>query len=98
MRVTFNAFWLQKAGNSADEYEDAWAPRRELADIDKLFRVAVADGATETSFADLWAKILVRAYTKGSLAPELICDQLPALRRRWSSVVQRRPLPWYAEE
>lgn len=97
MRVTFNAFRLQKAGNSADEYED-WSHRRDLSESDHLFRAAVADGATETSFSDVWAKILVRAYSNGKLAPELISEQLPPLRCRWAYIVRRRPLPWYAEE
>ena len=50
------AFCCPKSGNSAEEYEDAWAQRhtRSQAGI----RVAVADGATESSFAKLWAVLL----------------------------------------
>lgn len=45
-------FRLHKRGNAPEEYEDAAA-----ADL-PAGRFAVADGATESSFAREWAKIL----------------------------------------
>ena len=68
------------------------------------FRFAVADGATESSYAGIWAKQLVRAFCKGLLDYYTIWDNLPNLQLRWSQIVrervmaQGRPLPWYAEE
>jgi hypothetical protein len=95
------AFWLQKAGNAAEEYEDAFWPKHLLepheANVSE-FRVAVADGATETSFAGLWAKLLVRSYVEARLTPEAFATSLLRLQGRWRKVVSQKPLPWYAEE
>lgn len=52
-----NGFWLPKAGNSDADYEDAFAIARG--------RVAIADGATESSFARAWAEALVNGFTTG---------------------------------
>ncbi|HZT96794.1 MAG TPA: protein phosphatase 2C domain-containing protein, partial [Chloroflexota bacterium] len=64
----------------------------------RYFRAAVADGATETSFADIWARELVRAYGKGRLDCDRWEQSLAASRRRWHFQTSRRSLPWYGEE
>jgi hypothetical protein len=92
------AFWLPKKGNHCREYEDAFAPRRlpnnkEIAD----FRVAIADGATETSFSGLWARLLVASYARGHLSPEGFESALQKLQERWRREVGKKNLPWYAE-
>jgi hypothetical protein len=61
MHILAQAFWLPKAGNNIDEYEDAFWPRRQIDASAEAFSFAVADGATETSFSKLWAEMLVRA-------------------------------------
>jgi len=61
------------------------------------FRCAVADGATETSFAGLWANLLVRAHLAGRLRANQLGDDLGPLAAQWRLQVQGRPLPWYAE-
>lgn len=101
MRIGFSAFWMQKAGNSDDEYEDAFAPTT-FGDSDHAeFRCAVADGATETSFSGLWAQILVDAYAGASLSLVKHETILP-LAAVWRDVINSRtadkPLPWYAQE
>jgi hypothetical protein len=48
-------FWLPKAGNSDADYEDAFAITQSS--------VAIADGATESSFARVWAEALVEGFT-----------------------------------
>ncbi len=103
MHLTFHRFALPKAGNDASDYEDAMFPplhapitrrvrRRSLA------RVAIADGATESSFARLWAELLVEGYGTGHLTPTKLVEGLPALQTEWLQQVSVRPLPWYAEE
>lgn len=62
MRVSIQVFGLPKAGNRADEYEDAYSPKRQGELEGESFRFAVADGATEGSFSRLWAGMLVRSY------------------------------------
>lgn len=98
MQVYAQAFWMPKAGNSDAEYEDAFWPTKPLRGQATCVRLAVADGATETSFSKIWAKQLVRNFCKGRLDAPLIGDGLRDLQQRWSTIVRRRPLPWYAEE
>jgi hypothetical protein len=100
MRIGFSAFWLQKAGNSSDEYEDAFAPSVVPAAADcPEFRCAIADGATETSFSGLWAQILVDAFVSQRLA-HVKPEAVDALSAHWRAAIDSRhkPLPWYALE
>ena len=90
------AFSCQKAGNARSEYEDAWAIRG--SDSPTRCRVAVADGATESSFSALWAALLVESFVRGRAhGPEFFTD-LGAIRRLWRRKIRGRPLPWYAAE
>ncbi|MCC6416699.1 MAG: protein phosphatase 2C domain-containing protein [Gemmataceae bacterium] len=83
---------VPKAGHRVEEYEDAAA-----GDV-RRGRFAVADGATESSFAALWAQLLGAEFVAApadGFAPW--SDWLPPLRRRWTDQVGARALPWYAE-
>lgn len=97
MWVRARSCWLPKAGNTREEYEDAYWP--ESADREaRVFRAAVGDGATETSFSGLWAQLLTRAYARGRLSARHWERSLATLQQVWQSEVGREPLPWYAEE
>jgi serine/threonine protein phosphatase PrpC len=87
-----SVFRLAKDGSTRAEYEDAiaWSRRRR--------RCAVADGASASAFARLWATLLVRAYVSGALAAETIEADVAPLQQRWSTEVEQRDLPWYAAE
>jgi hypothetical protein len=100
MHLTFHRFALPKAGNEASDYEDAMFPPLHAPTTRRVQRqrVAVADGATESSFARLWAELLVEGYGTGHLVPTKLVQDLPALQREWLQQVSARPLPWYAEE
>lgn len=98
MNVLAQAFWLPKAGNTNEEYEDAYWPEQEIDHSTNTFSCAVADGATETSFSGLWAKMLVRAYCEGELNARKLPESLSTLQSSWLSQVSSNPLPWYAEE
>lgn len=91
MRIACNTLWLPKKGNTNEEYEDAASPfepvERELTDA---FRCAVADGATETSFSALWAKLLVDGYITGANRNDL--------KVRWQESLATKQLAWYAEQ
>ncbi len=98
MPITIRVMWLPKAGNREDEYEDACWPDHALTTAQPVVRCAVADGATESAFAGLWARQLVAAYGAGA-APA--ADWPPALAQeqaRWQAQVAAKALPWYAEE
>jgi hypothetical protein len=91
MQIKSTTLWLPKDGNSQEEYEDAAYPNVATEEIDcHLFRCAVADGATETSFARLWADLLVRGY-----ADE---EALDVTRNKWQKEIPVEDLPWYVEE
>jgi protein phosphatase 2C-like protein len=87
-----SVFRLPKDGSSRAEYEDAIAWNRSHR------RFAVADGASASAFARLWAQLLVRAYVRGQLSAQNLEDDLAPLQARWSEDVEQRDLPWYAAE
>jgi hypothetical protein len=92
MTVTlrFRSFCLPKEGNTANEYEDAFAGNP------KSGRFAVADGATESSFAGPWAKLLVEGFV--ALRGRTSMDWIAPLQQRWAESVDHLELNWYAEE
>lgn len=99
MHLHATAFWVPKAGNQDSEYEDAYCPIGPIdAEGASLSRFAVADGATETSFSRLWAKQLVEAYIAGEFEKIPDWKWLAELQEKWSSTVNSKPLPWYAEQ
>ncbi len=90
------AFSCQKNGNATTEYEDAWAIRG--SDSPNRCRVAVADGATESSFSALWAALLVESFVRGRSSGPDFFEDLGAVRRLWWRKIRKRSLPWYAAE
>jgi hypothetical protein len=85
----WHAFRLAKAGHAPEEYEDAFAAGAD--------RFAVADGASEASFAADWARLLTEGFVAAAGKPWQGLDWLPSLRQRWAAAVDGRALPWYAE-
>ena len=97
MKLRVGAATLAKRGNSPDENEDAFAPPVPEALQSLPFNCAVADGATETSYSGLWAKMLSEHFCTLE-QPDQFQVQLPQLRERWRSTTGSKPLPWYAEQ
>jgi hypothetical protein len=98
MRVRLRCFHAVKGGNAPHDYEDAYWPRDNVEQRTSAFRLAVADGATEASFSEQWARLLVRAYCRGQLEGARLPPSLAQLRALWQEAVCSLPLPWYAEE
>jgi hypothetical protein len=100
MRVSAEAFWAEKAGNSPNEFEDSFYPQDPLiAEEGPSFRFAVADGATDTCFSGVWARQLVKAYCEGLFEADHLAHSLPKLQECWREEVLRKgSLPWYVEE
>lgn len=99
MHIATRLHWLPKAGNRREEYEDAAWPVRALQGAGRTFRCAVADGATESAFAGLWARQLVHWYGHHAVEhARPLAEQLTAEQEQWRSAVHSTPLPWYAEE
>jgi hypothetical protein len=81
---------VQKAGNAESDYEDA------LAALSGRF--AVADGATESSFAKTWAASLVRRFVESPPSVRELQHWLAPLQEQWQREVNSKVLPWYALE
>jgi hypothetical protein len=91
-QLRFHGFKLPKRGHTAEEYEDAYAAEPEVG------RFAVADGASESSFAGMWAKLLVEGFVRPPKDVPLEGDWRAPLRQRWAEAVDAKKLPWFAEE
>lgn len=89
-RPVWRSLWLAKAGSAPADYEDAFAADETRA------RFAVADGATEASFAAEWARMMAAAFVgdDGTLGERA---WLESAQQKWIAEVGNRPLPWYAE-
>lgn len=99
MHIISEAFWIQKHGSLESEYEDSFWPRHPLDRTCEKVAFAIADGATESSFSSIWARQLARSYVRhGWESDETLAILLRKSQRLWTTIVTRRPLPWYAEQ
>jgi hypothetical protein len=81
---------LPKFGNSDTECEDAFSCKSKR----RFLKIALADGATESSFAKEWANILVENL---DFSKTQFIRRLSSLRSQWLLGVDTTNLPWYAE-
>ncbi|HMG74622.1 MAG TPA: protein phosphatase 2C domain-containing protein [Pyrinomonadaceae bacterium] len=98
MLIRSEVSYVPKAGNTEEEYEDAFWPPVDLDQQLQTLKFAIADGATETSFASVWARLLVKAYCSTKFNHRLKSGDLADLRLQWATAVSSESLPWYAEE
>src|SRR5205823_4284926 len=54
--------------------------------------------ASESSFAGLWAQLLVDGFVNPDRSAVSETEWFEALQKRWAADVDGRELPWYAEE
>ncbi|MCC6629564.1 MAG: hypothetical protein IT340_19465, partial [Chloroflexi bacterium] len=106
MRVALTVFCLPKAGNRADEIEDAVVPVASGRWSGPALRVAVADGASEALLSGPWAAVLARSVAHGTFAVD---DGAALLRRAqarwtrwtrwylWRRLRMGRPVQWFEE-
>ncbi len=92
---TPRAFWAAKAGNAPADYEDAFAIGQDC--------LAIADGATESSFARAWAQALTEGFVAdpGATQPpgiRRLQAWLRPLQSAWHAGVAWDRLPWFAED
>ena len=92
MATSSRIFWLPRRGNSPAEYEDACAAN------DAAGRYAVADGASEGCFTDLWARLLVEDFVDRAdcLAGEWPVS-LSEAQGQWDTDVRSREIAWHTE-
>lgn len=90
--MDYQAFGLPKGGNTPEEYEDAWAGNATTGCF------ALADGATESSFAGSWARLLVQGFVRAPAPqPADWLTWLPPLQRAWRDELGDKPRPWNVE-
>jgi hypothetical protein len=95
LAIHFRAFRLPRRGHAPEECQDAAAGAPELG------RFAVADGAAESSYAGLWARMLVEDFVRRPERQPAWASWLPPLQQRWAQLVgwaaAGPALPWYLE-
>ncbi len=102
-RARIGRFYIQKPGNDLADYEDAFdfhaKTRRSQNHLEgPVLRFALADGATVSSFTQLWAKMVASAYAHAHLNSTLDLGQgVQALSGHWHKQIHRGTLPWYAQ-
>ncbi|MEE8143741.1 MAG: hypothetical protein V3T77_11615, partial [Planctomycetota bacterium] len=94
METTATAYWVPKLGNSEKEYEDAYGLNVEQGHF------AVADGASESSFAREWARLLVEKFVAGPPAgSQDLSEWVKPVQQSWGKAnTSTKELPWYAVE
>lgn len=104
--VSAAAFWLEKGGNSAAEYEDAFALDT-VPHADDSLSFAVADGASEGMLSGPWANVAARTYCRLAPATGELGGYLARCLHVWarwrSGYLRRReqhgrPVQWYEED
>jgi hypothetical protein len=99
-RVHWKAMSIPKQGNRPSENEDAFLPvfdhhtYAEQTD----FTCALADGATQTSFSGLWARLLVKEAVARGLPDSSWQEVVTSARELWNAELSKIKLPWHAEE
>lgn len=105
-RIPFeaSAFSMQKLGNEPSHYEDSFCCNL------RQRKLAVADGASESCFAKLWADLLTRCFVESDLSlfhlasfePHIVEEAfkpiLALARQEWREKIDWVTLPWYVEE
>jgi len=101
LREEHFCFLTPKKGNAPEECEDSisfgiWK-RKRLARSG--LNVAIADGATESSFSKEWSDLLTKSFCRSDLPhPDGLLQNLPGLRIQWEAMITEKTLPWYAQE
>ena len=90
--LSWQSFHLPKRGYTEKEYEDYGSGDGDTGAF------AVADGASESSFAKQWAKVLVEKFLKAPIVHEEQWEHwLPQIQRKWCEKVDKIELPWFAQ-
>ena len=94
-------FWLPKAGNRPEEYEDA-SRVVYMGASPRVVRTAISDGASESAFAKEWAKVLADAFVArppdlSGLTEDSLKSWLAPGQKQWSDGVPWERIPWHGE-
>lgn len=87
-------FHLSKLGNPAKEYEDSLS-----FDLKKR-RFAIADGASGSTFSDIWARSLTESFVSSGAdlfreKDSVISGLISKSRNQWYDKIDWKALPWF---
>ena len=90
-------FYIQKAGNTIAECEDIW----DYAKRNLVVSIALADGATESSFSREWAREIVTNFVNRQLPWQEVyafaSQWLLPLQINWRQWIAQQNLSWFAK-
>lgn len=104
LSIQITTFFMQKLGNKPNEYEDSFC-----FDLEKR-KFGIADGASESCFAKMWANLLTEFFVKsdlslfslkgslGYMAKEALRSFLFTAQEELNKRIDWETLPWYVEE
>lgn len=99
MRLRWKAYTICKEGNREEENEDASFPVLHNGVSLKVddFSCALADGATQSSFAKRWAELLVSETGMKKDLPKEILPTVANAKKIWGEEIAGKVLSWPAE-
>jgi hypothetical protein len=98
MHLDCKIFKTPKHGHTDEECEDYGANRSSNDDHPETYWFAVADGASESSYSNKWAKILAGGYCDGEFQFSDFNESLSRLSKQWRIDLVFDQLPWYAKQ
>ncbi len=98
--ITWLSLSIPKAGNTEAENEDAVFPISGVGKSNNGSAASflVADGATQTSFSGLWARILVETCANTNLSEGNFLRAVRSAQGNWQGAMKLVELPWHAQE
>lgn len=99
-QIRWKAFSIPKQGNTEDENEDAFQPNvlNRSIPFKEEFTCALSDGATQTTFAALWANLLVEEAARQPVSTSVLQTIVANAQKHWASELSNHMLPWHAAE
>ncbi len=86
-----------KKGSNKGDFEDAFTKPSIIKKSDSIIRVAIADGATESSFSKEWANLLTNKYTNNNFNLR-DKDYVKELIKEWELKISDSNLSWFGVE
>lgn len=98
--ISWLSFTVPKAGYTDSENEDSVFPSSGFGQNgrENTSQFLVADGATQTSFSNLWAKCLIESCSRTHLSEVSFLRAVKSAQMEWNKNLEGVELPWHAQE
>lgn len=84
-----------KSGNTDEENEDNIL---EPVESGKILKLAISDGATESSFSKEWSSLLVNGFNTEPFTKDNFTQSINRISEEWLAKTSSVDLPWYAQQ